>query len=293
MLMPERRTNNNQGFDKAKHPVQVIAVTSGKGGVGKTNVSANLATAMTASGKKVMLLDADMGLANLDVMLGLKPIHNLSHVISGEKTLKEIIIEGPGGIKIIPAASGVKLMTELGPMQHAGLIHAFSELTDDIDVLIVDTAAGIADSVVNFCRAAQEVVVVVCDEPTSLVDAFALMKVLNRDHGVGRFQILSNMTHSSQEGRELYTKLLNVTDKYLDLTANYMGGVPYDDYLRKAVKKQRPVVAAYPRSRAALAFKNLAQKADRWPVSDSPGGHLEFFVERLVGGGHSESELYK
>ncbi len=294
MLMPERDSLSPTRLRKDhKHPVQVIAVTSGKGGVGKTNVSANIAVAMTANGKKVMLLDADMGMANLDVMLGLRPTHNLSHVISGEKTLSEVIIEGPGGLKIIPAASGVKLMTELGPMQHAGLIHAFSELNDEIDVLLVDTAAGISDSVVNFCRAAQEVVVVVCDEPTSLVDAFALMKVLNRDHGVNRFQILSNMTHSSQEGRELYSKLLNVTDKYLDLTAIYMGTVPYDDYLRKAVKKQRPVVSAYPRSRSSLAFKNLAQKADKWPVTDTPGGHLEFFVERLVGSGIKESEFGK
>lgn len=294
MLMPERDSlsPNRLGKD-LKHPVQVIAVTSGKGGVGKTNISANLAVAMTSSGKKVMLLDADMGMANLDVMLGLRPQHNLSHVISGEKSLSEVIIEGPGGLKIIPAASGVKLMTELGPMQHAGLIHAFSELTDEIDVLLVDTAAGISGSVINFCRASQEVIVVVCDEPTSLVDAFALMKVLNRDHGVTRFQILSNMTHNSQEGRDLYTKLLNVTDKYLDLTAVYMGAVPYDDYLRKAVKKQRPVVSAYPRSRSSLAFKNLAQKADKWPVSDTPGGHLEFFVERLVGSGNKESEFRK
>jgi flagellar biosynthesis protein FlhG len=217
----------------------------------------------------------------------------LSHVISGEKTLKEIVIEGPNGIKIIPAASGVKVMAELSPVQHAGLIHAFSELTDEIDVLLVDTAAGISDSVVSFCRASQEVIVVVCDEPASLVDAFALMKILNRDNGVNRFHILSNMTHSTQEGRDLYAKLVNVSDKYLDITANYMGAIPYDDYLRKAVKQQRPVVNAFPRSRAAVAFKNLAQKADKWPRSETPGGHLEFFVERLIRPETSEAESHK
>ena len=128
-----------------------------------------------------------------------------------------------------------------------------------------------------------------CDEPSSLVDAFALIKVLNRDHGVQRFHVLSNMTRSSQECREIYTKLMNVADKYLDITANYMGTIPYDDYLRKAVKQQRPVVDAFPRSRAALAFKNIAQKADKWPRSDAPGGHFEFFVERLIGCSFNDS----
>lgn len=253
-------------------------------------MSANLASAMVDAGKKVIVLDADMGLANIDVMLGLRPVHNLSHVINGEKTLSEIIVETSTGLKIIPAASGVKMMTELTQTQHAGLIRAFSEIHDEVDVLIVDTAAGIAESVTSFCRACQEVIVVVCDEPASLVDAFALMKVLSRDHGVSRFHILANMTHSSQEGREIYSKLLNVSDKYLDVTASYMGAIPYDEYLKKAVKQQRPVVDAYPRSRSAIAFKNLAIKADKWPRMDCPGGHLEFFVERLIRSNTSELE---
>jgi len=271
-------------------PVRVIAVTSGKGGVGKTNVSVNMALAMAALGRKVMVMDADLGLANIDVMLGLKPLYNLSHVIRGERTLEEVLIEGPGGVRIVPAASGVKLMAELNPMQHAGLIRAFSELSFDLDVLLVDTAAGISDSVISFSRAAQEVVVVVCDEPASLTDAYALMKVLNRDHGVQRFNVLSNMSHSAQEGREMFAKLVNVTDRYLDATLNYLGTVPYDEYLLKAVRKQRPVIDAFPRSRSALAFKNLAQKADKWPRPEAAAGHLEFFVERLIGSSYAEAE---
>lgn len=272
-------------------PVQVIAVASGKGGVGKTNVSVNLAMAMVAEGKKVLLMDADLGLANADLMLGLRSQYNLSHVINGERTLEEVILEGPRGLKVIPAASGVKMMSELTPAQNAGLIQAFSELSFDLDVLIVDLAAGIADSVMSFGRAAHEIIVVVCDEPASLTDAYALMKVLNQDYGVHRFQILCNMTHSAQEGREIYSKLLNVADKYLDATLSFMGAVPYDDYLRKAVKKQKPVVNAYPRSRSAIAFKNLALKADKWPRPESAAGHLEFFVERLIGSsGYGELE---
>ncbi len=292
MLMSENYYDQAAGLRRMAKPkpVRVIAVASGKGGVGKTNVSVNLALAMTAMGRKVMLMDADLGLANIDVLLGLKPLYNLSHVIRGERTLEEVLIEGPGGVRIVPASSGVKLMAELNPMQHAGLIRAFSELSFDLDVLLVDTAAGISDSVISFTRAAQEVVVVVCDEPASLTDAYALMKVLNRDHGVQRFNVLSNMSHSAQEGREMFAKLVNVTDRYLDATLNYLGTVPYDEYLLKAVRKQRPVIDAFPRSRSAMAFKNLAQKADKWPRPEAAAGHLEFFVERLIGSSYAEAE---
>ncbi|WJW76839.1 MinD/ParA family protein [Thiohalobacter sp. IOR34] len=272
-------------------PTRVIAVTSGKGGVGKTNVSVNLAVSLAESGKQVMLMDADLGLANVDVMLGLHPEYDLSHVIDGERTLEEIIVDGPAGLQIVPASSGTKAMAELGPMQHAGVIRAFSELSQQLDVLIVDTAAGIADSVVSFTRAAQEVVVVVCDEPASITDAYALIKVLSREYGVQRFRVLANMAHSAQEGRELFSKISRVTERYLDVTLDFMGAVPYDDYLRKAVKRQKAVVDAYPRSRAAMAFRNLSQKAGNWPIPSGAAGHLEFFVERLIQSTNGQMEI--
>ncbi len=269
-----------------RRPVRVIAITGGKGGVGKTNVSVNLSVAMAASGKKVMLLDADLALANVDVLLGLRAHYNLAHVLSGERMLEEVIIDGPAGVRIVPASSGIKDMSELSTAEHAGLIRAFSELGQDIDVLMIDTAAGISNCVTAYTRAAQEVIVVVCDEPASITDAYALIKVLNRDHGVFRFHILANMAHSVQEGRGLFNKLMKVTDRFLDVTLDYMGVVPYDEYLRKSVQKQKCVVEAYPRSKATLAFKNLAIKADNWPVPKVAGGHLEFFVERLIHANH-------
>lgn len=285
MLIPERQHDQAAGLRRITkpNPVRVIAVTSGKGGVGKTNVSANLAVALANMGKEVMLLDADLGLANIDVMLGLHPTYNLSHVLTGVRSLEEIIVPGPvPGLRIIPAASGIQTMAELGPVQHAGIVNAFSEITHKLDVLLIDTAAGISDSVVSFTRAAQEIVMVVCDEPASITDAYALIKLLSREHGCSRIHILANMAHSAHEGRDLFAKVSRVADRFLDVVLTYMGAVPYDDYLRKAVQKQQAIVQAYPRSKASLAFKGLAQKIVSWPVPQQASGGMEFFVERMV-----------
>ena len=263
-------------------PVRVIAVTSGKGGVGKTNLSVNLGVALAQMGKRVALLDADMSLANVDILLGLSPEFNLSHVLAGEKTLDDIMLKGPSGLKVIPASSGIQQMSELSTIEQAGIIRAFSEIDQNLDVLIVDTAAGISSSVVNFARACQEIIVVVCDEPTSLTDAYAYIKLLNRDYGLSKFHIVTNMVQTVQQGQQLFTKLSKVTDRYLDVSLSYTGAIPFDEYLRKSVQKQKPVVDIFPRSKAALAVKNLALKIDGWPIKIQPGGYLEFFVERLI-----------
>jgi len=266
----------------SKKPVQVIAVCSGKGGVGKTNVSVNLSLALVAAGQNVLLLDADLGLANVDLLLGLRAEYNLSHVISAERTLEEVVVKGPEGLNIIPAASGMQMMSELNSAQHTGLIRAFSDLSMPIDVLVIDTAAGISDSVVSFVKASNEVVVVVCNEPTSLTDAYALIKVMSEDHAVHKFNILANSVRDPQEGMKLFKKLTRVTDYYLDVTLNFMGAVPYDEYLVKAVKKQQAVMQSYPQSPSSIAFRKLAKTALSWPLPKSASGNLEFFVERLV-----------
>jgi flagellar biosynthesis protein FlhG len=263
-------------------PVQVIAVTGGKGGVGKSNVSINLALALADKGRRVVLLDADLGLANIDVLLGITSKGNIADVISGEASLKDILVDGPHGIKVVPASSGTQKMVSLNHLEHAGLINAFAEIADDLDVLIVDTAAGISDGVVSFLRAAQEVMVVVCDEPTSITDSYALIKLLNRDYDMYRFRVLANMVKSSEEGKHLFSKLTTVTERFLDVALQYVGHVPYDEAVKKAVQRQRPVLEAYPRAKASLALKALGDKADTWPLPSTPRGHLEFFVERLV-----------
>jgi flagellar biosynthesis protein FlhG len=284
MLMSELHDDQAAGLRRMVRagPIRVLAVTGGKGGVGKTNISVNLSVALAELGRRVMLLDADLGLANIDVVLGLHPEYDLSHVMRGERSLEEIIVIGPEGIQLVPAASGVREMASLTPAEHAGLIHAFSDLGHSLDTLVIDTAAGISDSVVSFSRAAQEVIVVVCDEPASITDAYALIKLLNREFGISRFRVLANMVHSAQEARDLYTKVSRVTDRYLDVMLNFLGGIPFDDSLKKAVKGQRAVVQAFPRSRVAQAFKNLARKVDDLPMPMGASGHLQFFVERLL-----------
>ncbi|WP_019027032.1 MinD/ParA family protein [Colwellia piezophila] len=265
-----------------RQQVKVIAVSGGKGGVGKTNTSLNTAIALGQLGKRVLVLDADLGLANVDVMLGLRVKRNLSHVLSGECELDDIIIEGPAGIKIIPATSGAQSMVDLTPSEHAGLIRAFSEMQTQFDVLIVDTAAGISDMVLSFTRAAQDVMLVVCDEPTSITDCYALMKLLSRDHGVFKFKVVANMVRSSKEGHQLFAKLTKVTDRFLDVAIELVAVIPFDENVRKSVRKQKVIVEAYPQSPASLAYIDLAHKVSQWPVPKQASGHLEFFIEQLL-----------
>ncbi len=264
------------------NPVQVIAVTGGKGGVGKTNVSVNLGIALCRIGRRVTLFDADLGLANVDVLLGLKPRRTLQDVLAGNASLADVMLPGPRGLRIVPAASGTQEMVNLGPREHAGIITAFSEVAHQMDVLLIDTAAGISNEVISFLIAAQEILVVVCNEPTSITDAYALIKVLNQRFGVKRVRVLANMVRSAAEGSAVYSKLVTVTDRFLDVALDFAGMIPFDEHVRRSVQRQRSVVDAYPTAPASQAFMDLARKVDGWPLPRVPRGHLEFFVERLV-----------
>ncbi len=267
----------------ARGPVQVIAVSGGKGGVGKSNIAVNLAVAMAGMGRRVAVLDGDLGLANVDVLLGLAIQRNLEDVVAGECSLADILVEGPAGIRVVPAASGSLRMASLSGAGLTGLINAFSDLADELDVLIVDTAPGISEAVVTFLLAAQEILLVICDEPTSIADAYGLIKLMNRNFGVNRFRVVANQVRNDEEGQHLFEKLTRVTERFLDVALQYEGTVPYDDNVKKAVQRQRAFVDVYPRARASQAVRTLAERADNWPLPSSPRGHLEFFVERLVG----------
>ena len=223
-------------------------------------------------------------------MLGLQPRFNFSHVMNGEKSINDIMLEGPAGLRIVPGASGIQKMAELSALEQASVVRSFSELDGKLDVLIVDTAAGISSSVITFARACQEVIVVVCDEPTSLTDAYAFIKLLARDYGIFRFQILTNMVQSAEQGQNLFAKLCKVTDRYLDVALSFLGAIPDDDYLRKAVQKQTPVMQAFPQCRSSQAIRNVARKTESWPVVEHAGGYLEFFVERVVQQNYADGE---
>lgn len=264
--------------------LKIVAIASGKGGVGKTNVSVNLAVALARLGRRVMLFDADLGLANADLLLGLRPQRTLHDLVSGEvEDLKSVLVEGPEGILLVPSASGIASMANLSAAEHAGLIRAFSSYRDPLDVLIVDTAAGVQESVTSFCKAVQEVLVVVCDEPASMTDAYALMKVLYQDHGLRRFRLVCNMMSGPEAARRLAQKLSTVLTQYLpEVVVDVSGAIPLDDHLRRAVQKRVPVVSLYPSSPSGRAFGELARRVDGWKTARGGGGGLGFFVERML-----------
>jgi flagellar biosynthesis protein FlhG len=263
-------------------PVQVIAVSGGKGGVGKSNISVNLSIALAELRRRVVLLDADLGLANVDVLLGIRATHTLADVLAGTHSLSDVLVTGPAGVKIVPASSGVQRMAELSSAEHVGLINAFNELSDQVDILVIDTAAGISDTVVSFVRAANEVIIVVCDEPSSITDSYALIKLLNKEYGMQRFRVVANMTRTQQEGMNMFNKLNTVCERFLDVTLQFVGQIPFDENVRKAVQKQKALLEFAPNSKAAIAIRALAQAVDKWPLPYSPTGRLEFFVERLL-----------
>ena len=261
----------------------VVSVTSGKGGVGKTNVSANLACCLAAAGKRVVLLDADLGLANVDVLLGLTPSRNLFHLFHENATLREILFETPFGFKILPASSGVSEMLALSTGQKLELLEAVDELEETVDYLVVDTGAGIHDNVVYFNLAAQERIVVLTPEPTSLTDAYALIKVLKLRHGVERFKVLVNMAPDARSSRDVFTRLHAASDHFLSgVSLDYLGFIPRDPSVRKAVISQTPFCVADPAGAASQALGRVAKTIQTWDTAENLDGNIKFFWKKLL-----------
>jgi flagellar biosynthesis protein FlhG len=262
---------------------RAIAVAGGKGGVGKTTVAVNLGMSLAMAGRDVMLLDADMGLANVDVLLGLAPSRHLGHLLDGSATLEELILEAPHGLKVIPGGSGARRLAQLGNGEHAAVIRAFDELPQPPDYLLVDTAAGLSDNVAMFAAAADDVILVVCDEPASLTDAYALIKVLSRDFGVRRFRMVANLVRNAGEARALHQKLAKVADRFLDVVLDFLGMVPQDERLKQAIRRQNAVVDLWPAARSSQAFKQLASAVDTWEEPARAGlDRIAFFGGQAV-----------
>ena len=263
-------------------PVRVMSVSSGKGGVGKSNVVINLSVAFDRLGLRTLIMDADLGLANIDVLLGLTPKYNMSHVLSGQKRLEEVLVDGPGGVKIMPASSGVQELTRLTDEQKLLFLEMLDELETDIDVLLIDTGAGISDTVLYFNLAAHERIIVVTPEPTSLTDAYALIKVLYSKHGERHFRILVNLAANESMGKSIFAKLSKVADHFLDgLSLDYLGTIPHDTSVTKSVMQQRPVLEAFPETQASKAFMRIAEivRNDR---PNANQGSIQFFWKRLL-----------
>lgn len=275
---------NKKRADRKSY-TRVIAVTSGKGGVGKSNIVANIGFVLSRSGKKVLILDADLGLGNLDVLLGLAPKYNLSHAITGDKTISEIVIEGPGKVKILPAPSGIQELSDLTDQQKTRMLTALDLLIDSVDIFLIDTGAGISSNVMHFNSSAQEILVVVCPEPTSITDAYALMKVLSLDYSRKHFKLVVNMAKSSKEATEVYRQLELVADRFLDIEIEYMGHVLIDDNVKKGVRLQKVVSEIHPDTKASRCFASLAKKIFESRPSNFPEGDTNFFWRKLARNG--------
>jgi flagellar biosynthesis protein FlhG len=264
-------------------PPRVVSVTSGKGGVGKSNVVVNLGLALAQRGLKVLLIDADLGLGNLDILLGLTPRFTIQDVLSLGLDLAEVIVEGPGGLKILPASSGIPELANLDEFQKLFLLNEMDHYTADVDVVLIDTGAGISPNVIFFNIGAQERILVVNNQPPAIADAYALIKILVTQHGEKSFKLLVNGLAHCREGELVYHTLLRVTERFLGqgLTLDYLGFIPHDDAVPKAVMRQQPILALYPQAPASRSFVKIAQTL--WE-SPPPGidGNIKFFWRRLL-----------
>jgi flagellar biosynthesis protein FlhG len=261
----------------------VMSVTSGKGGVGKTNIVGNLAVSFQRKGKKVLVFDADLGLANLDIIFGINPENNIDTVIRGEKKLSDIIVQGPEGVSVIPASSGIEDMANLTEGQKLNLLTEFDDLNHRFDIMLVDTGAGISSNVIYFNMAAQKRLVVVTPEPTSITDAYALLKVMFNQHGTKEFSILMNMVKDEKEAKAVFRKLSQAADRFLaGICMDYAGFILRDDYLKQAVLKRQPVVCAYPRALSSQCLDLLADHLLNQPVAGTGDGNIKFFWRHLV-----------
>lgn len=259
---------------------RVIAVTSGKGGVGKSNLAVNLAIYLSTLGQKITLIDTDLGLANIDLILGITPEYHLGHFFSGERSLSQIVMEGPGGLRIIAGGSGFQELADISEWQLDKCLQQFYSLEKDSDIILFDTGAGISNKVLRFVIAAKEVMVVTTPEPTAIADAYGIIKVLARENSASKVYLVVNMVHKEDEGQQVLNRLVMVAEKFLDFPVEPLGMVFYDPIVTQAVKLQQPFSLMDPHCKAAKNVQNLAHRILSLP--EIPAGGFISFWRRLV-----------
>ncbi|MBF0102751.1 MAG: MinD/ParA family protein [Desulfobacterales bacterium] len=262
---------------------RVISVTSGKGGVGKTNIVANLAVSMAKQGKKVLIFDADLGLANIDIIFNMHPRFNIGHVIRGEKNLNEVIVHTSHGIGIVPAGSGFVNLTQLENSEKLHLLSEFDSLDQEIDVMLIDTGAGISNNVIYFNLAADECIVVATFEPTSITDAYAMIKVMSTEHNTKYFKLLVNMVSQPEEAKSVYGSISRAVDRFLNnVILEYVGFIPIDTMLPTSVIRRKPVVELFPNAVSSKTFMQLSASLLASPRRFESNGNIKFFLKKMM-----------
>lgn len=262
---------------------RTISITSGKGGVGKTTLVSNLAMSLSQLGKKVLILDGDLGMANVDIMFGVRPQKTIYDLLNGAASLEEVVIEVAPGISLIPAGSGIVELQDLSQQQKRLILDQVSQMPKKFDCLLIDTAPGIDSNVLYLNSAAQEIMVIITPDPSSLADSYALIKVLNTRYHERRFKIICNQVRDEEEGLALFQRLSDVASRFLYVSLDYQGCVPFDLNLRHATRSQKLIVASHPYSTSAKAIYSMAQKLHGYQRVEEVKGGLQFFWEQLVG----------
>jgi flagellar biosynthesis protein FlhG len=261
---------------------KTLSVTSGKGGVGKTSLVCNMAAYLASQGKNVLILDGDLGMANVDVFFGVRPQVFIDEVMNGDRTLEEAIFSIEPNIDLIPGGSGIYELQSTELYQKKLLLDQVSQLENKYDYMLIDTAPGIADNVLYLNSAAQQITVLLTPDPSSLTDSYALIKVLNQKHKETRFSIVCNLVQDEYEALKIYKRLSDVAEKFLCVSLNYMGFIPMDAKMREATRSQQLIMDVHPASVSSLAIKNIADKMNNYMNLQAPKGGMQFFFEQLV-----------
>lgn len=276
------KAQNGSSAAGAEKKTRIIAVASGKGGVGKTNMSINIAIAYARLGKKVLVLDADLGLANVNVVMGVIPKFNLYHVIRKQKVMKDIILDTPYGIQIVAGASGFSRIANLSEEERRSFVNELTALSD-ADIIIIDTSAGVSSNVLAFVEAADEAIIVTTPEPTAITDAYGIIKIISTeidDLDLG-LKLVVNRVASVTEAKKVAQRVINITGQFLNVKVDYLGFVYDDPVVPAAVRKQQPFIISDPRSRAAQCIQHIVGRLEK--VEYREGGGVSRFLKRLFG----------